>query len=878
MNGIITILRRMRRLASGTCLCLAVSAMGGSAPNADLTGAIAHRLQNVHRFELENGLTGLIADDPDCPVVSIQIWIKLGSIHEQEYLGSGISHAIEHMIFKGTDDMPPGMVMKKIHDLGGNINAYTSLDQTVFHTDLPAEHWKTGLQTLAQAVLTPAFPEKEWKKEKDVILREIAMERDRPDSVLDRQLWRTAYATHPYRHPVIGYEDTFRALGVQDLRSFARRHYIPENMMVVLSGRISPQEAEAAIRKLFGAIPHLVPQPAMIPEESPQLSPRQIFLSAPCEVPRMRWAYPAVDFLHPDAPALDLLAELAAGSPGSRFVRHLRDKSGIVKRIESWSFTPQYRGLFGFDAVCDADKIPAVQAAVQAEIGQWAKSGFSRREIERGKRAMLSRMMSQMDTAWSVAHQLGSGELFAHDPKFMITYAARLEQVTASDLKAAVNRYLVSERCTLAVMTPPAATASNVAAPPPIQPYTLSSTNFANGIRWLFREDHRLPTLSICVAMRGGLLDETPAKNGLTRLMSELLVRGTARHPVDAIINQLQTLGATVTPFAEQDAFGLTAHCLAKDAPAVLAIINDCLLNASFPENEVERLRENLAVAAEQLREQPMTVAQMELREMLFQGHPYARISAGTPDVLRRLTRAEVQAYHQRQVKGGNMVVAAIGDLKAPDAQRLFASVFAMVPAGTCAAMPPPEPAAALPCRAKRVEPKSQTVFIAGFPAPGIRDTQRDALMVLQAATSGMTSDYFASIREDRGLAYQAGSGYQAGLDRGYFMLFAATRQDALPTVEELTQKEVDRLIQTGLREDELRRACDRLSGAMQIESQDNDGMAYRCALEELNGAGALHYLALPGRLRLLTVADIQKAAAQVLTTNRMAVSIVLPQ
>jgi zinc protease len=141
-----------------------------------------------------------------------------------------------------------------------------------------------------------------------------------------------------------------------------------------------------------------------------------------------------------------------------------------------------------------------------------------------------------------------------------------------------------------------------------------------------------------------------------------------------------------------------------------------------------------------------------------------------------------------------------------------------------------------------------------------------------------MTSDYFASIREDRGLAYQAGSGYQAGLDRGYFMLFAATRQDALPTVEELTQKEVDRLVQTGLREDELRRACDRLTGAMQIASQDNDGMAYQCALEELNGAGALHYLAQPDRLRQLTVADIQKAAAQVLATNRMAVSIVLPQ
>jgi len=878
MNGITKTVRRMHWLTASACLCLAVSAIGGNAQNADLTAAISNRLQNIHRFELENGLIGLVADDPACPVVSIQIWIKIGSIHEREYLGSGISHAIEHMIFKGTDDMPPGAVMKKIHDLGGSINAYTSLDQTVFHTDLPAEHWLTGLQTLAQAVQAPAFPEKEWKKEKDVILREIAMERDNPDRVLDRQLWRTAYAIHPYRHPVIGYDDAFRTLTVQDLRSFARRHYIPENMIVVISGRVSPQEAEAAIRKQFGAIPHNVPQPVLIPEEPMQLSPRQIFLSAPCEVPRMRWAYPSVDFLHPDAPALDLLAEITAGSPSSRLVRHLRDQQGIVKSIESWSFTPQYHGLFGFDAVCDADKIPAVQSAMQEEIRQWAKSGFPRREIEQARRAMLSRMVSGMDTAWNVAHQIGSDELLAHDPKFLITYAARLEQVTAGDLKAAVNRYLVPERCTLAVMTPPATTISNAAALPPLQPYTLASTNFTNGVRWLFREDHRLPTLSICVAMRGGLLDETPINNGLTRLMSELLVRGTTHRTAEAIANQLQALSATITPFAEQDAFGLTARCLAKDAPSVLEILNDCLLHASFPKNEVVRFRENLAVAAEQLREQPMTVAQMGLREMLFQGHPYACISAGTPDALRRLTHAEVQSYCQRQIKGGNMVVTAIGDLKACDAQRLFTKSFAMIPAGARTTKTIPEPTAGLPCRAKRVEPKSQTVFIAGFPAPGIQDKQRDALMVLQTATSGMTSDYFTSIREDRGLAYQAGSGYQAGLDRGYFMLFAATRQDALPTVEELTKKEVERLTQKGLRQDELRRACDRLAGAMQIASQDNDEMASRCALEELNGTGALHYLALPDRLHQLTVADIQKAAAQVLTTNRMAVSIVLPQ
>src|ERR1035437_9458727 len=172
----------------------------GAAPEA----ALDQLATGVNRFVLDNGLIVLTREDASAPVVSIQVWVGAGAVHEQEFLGGGLSHLIEHMIFKGTPTRKPGDISRAINDLGGAINAYTSLDRTVFLVDLPSARWSTGLAVLADAVMNASFPDDEWRREKDVVRREMAMGEDNPERRVSELLFQTAYSVHPYRVPVIG--------------------------------------------------------------------------------------------------------------------------------------------------------------------------------------------------------------------------------------------------------------------------------------------------------------------------------------------------------------------------------------------------------------------------------------------------------------------------------------------------------------------------------------------------------------------------------------------------------------------------------------------------------------------------------------------------
>jgi zinc protease len=842
---------------------------------ADPVAVVEQSLARTHRQTLGNGTVVLLLEDHSAPVVSVQVWIGTGSIDEQEYLGSGISHAIEHMIFKGTERRPVGAITREINDVGGKINAYTSFDRTVFHTDLPSRHWRVGLDILADAVYRASFPAEEWAKEREVILREIAMGNDDPGRILGHLLWETVFTVHPFRVPVIGHTDAFQMLTRDDLVRLARRRYVPDNLIVAVAGDIRIAEVSAALRESFGAEPRRARAPSVLPSEPVQTTPRFARRTGAFNVSRLEWAYPTVPLSHPDAAVLDVLAAVTGHGRSSRLTARLRERESVVHEIHASSYTPRETGIFGIGAVFDPAREPVVTNAIASEIASWATSGFTRDEVEKARRQTLAGAVAELQTMHGMADSIASGMFYAQDVAYSSVYLRRVHAVTPAALRDAVRRYLTPERLTLVILSPEAesaARAETTAAGRPLY----RRERLAAGIPLIIREDHRMPMTHVCAVARGGLLSESEADNGITRLTSDLLTRGTARRTAAEIARTVESLGAGLSAFSGNNSFGLRAHCLATDLPVILDLVGECLAQPVFAPEEVERQRRIQLAAIAQEHERPMFAAQRALNASLFAHHPYRLSLNGTTGSVSRIERDAIAAFAARHLVAGNLVVSVFGDVP-PDTSRLVERALRRVPPGQLPAAPLAAAAAPLPVRTVQAEPRQQAIVLAGFPGVRVGDPAADALSVLATAMSGLSSALSSEVREKRGLAYYVGAYQHLGLHPGSFVLYAGTKSDAVGDVERLFAAEVNRVTGTGITTAEFERARNQILADHEMDEQSNSELAMSCALNELYGLGFDYDLDLPRRLQTLTAEALREAAASVLSTNRMAVSVVVP-
>ncbi len=856
--------------------CLAASPARLPADAAALS-TLRKSNERLVRFVLDNGMTGLVKEDHSAPVVSIQIWVGIGSIHEGELLGGGMSHYVEHMIFKGTPTRKPGDIARIVQDAGGQINAYTSLDRTVFHTDLPSARWRVGLDALGDAVMHATFPEEECAKEKNVILREMSMKQDSPDALAGELLWRTAYVAHPYRLPVIGLKQIFESVTRDNLVSYFHRHYVPDNMVVAVVGDISAAEAEKTLRDTFAAFPRRPNPPTLLPEEPRQQSPRFVRETKPMQVSRLHMAFHTVSVSDRDAPTLDVLAAIVGSGRSSRLVQRIKEEQKLVHSIGASSFTPRYPGLFVVSAQCDPDKEAAAIAAINAEIASWAKTSFPESEVEKARRMVLVGELESLQTMHGQADSYASGMMFQHDPLYAEAYLDLLQKVNPADLSAAALTYLRPPNRTTVVLGPAVKEASKTAPAEASQAVAMKRDIMANEIPLILREDHRIPFVSVCAAFRGGVISETQTNAGITRLMSDLLVKGTSKRSAAEIAEATESLGAELTSFSGYNSLGLQFRCLAGDVETLMDILFDCLAQPAFSPEEVGKQKTVQLAAIDAQREKPFFIAQEALESVIFAGHPYRWNPLGCRDSVKTLDHDALAAYGRNILISGNMSLAIFGDITPERAKSLVEKHLRRIRSGAAPVFGAAQPKPELPARLQRQEPREQCIVLFGFPGVGMTDPRRDALDVLDTAMSGMSSRMFKTIRDERGLAYYAGASQRCGVGTGIFSLYTGTRSDALDEVERLIREEIARVGQTGLTTEEIARAKNQIIADQEMRLQDNSALAMTSALNELYGLGYDYDFKIRQRIEAITPAQVRESAASVLSTNRMAISIVLP-
>ncbi|PYK11410.1 MAG: hypothetical protein DME61_00750, partial [Verrucomicrobia bacterium] len=229
------------------------------------SAALTFPLSTAQKWILSNGLTIIVQEDRSAPVASVQAWCATGSVYEDQHLGAGLSHILEHMLFKGTKTRSTNQIAQKIQDVGGYINAYTSFDRTVFWIDVPKDGVPTALDILADATMNSTLPPEEYQKEQEVIRREFAMGMDDPDRMTGLLLFATAYQRHPYRFPVIGELEIYNQLTQEQVMQYYKTRYVPNNLTFIVVGDVDAEKVRQQLADLFKPYSEKSLKPLFIP-------------------------------------------------------------------------------------------------------------------------------------------------------------------------------------------------------------------------------------------------------------------------------------------------------------------------------------------------------------------------------------------------------------------------------------------------------------------------------------------------------------------------------------------------------------------------------------------------------------------------------------
>lgn len=829
-------------------------------------------------FNYDNGLTLIVEEDRSAPVASVQAWCGTGSIHEGNFMGAGLSHILEHMLFKGTASRPPGAIASEVQNLGGYINAYTSFDRTVYWIDVPADGASPAVAILADAMMNATLPEQEYAKEQEVIRREFAMGFDDPGRQSSQLMLDTVFAESPLRHPVIGYLDVYNKLSREDVLRYYKSRYVPNNLTFVVTGDVDAEKIHAELGELFKSQPRSALQPVFVASEPAQLGRRDAHEEFPTELTRLSLAWRVPGLANPDTPALDLLGEILGSGRSSLLNADIRERKELAHTVSAGMLSMQNEGVFVIQAVTDPDKREAVEKESLSILDGVKSKGVSEQELDRARKSLLSSQLGALTTSRGMASDLGSNWLLARNLNFSREYLDAIGKVTSADVRRVANEYLRPDRLNSTSINPPGTLAKSGTGAPESRSSQVQKFTLSNGLRLLVREDPRLPLVSISAVFRGGLLAETKENNGVTKLLSRTLLKGTKSRTAEQIAEQIENTGGNISSDSGNNSFSVSVDVMQPDVATGLEILADVLINPTFPEREVNLEKQSLLAGIKAEDEQPTAVGRNLVRERLFGSHPYALRNAGTAESVPTLASGQLREFQKEYVTARNGVISVFGDVNAGQVKALAEKYFASMPSGHLAFEKPvpPVPASSVAPATARLD-KQQGIVMVGFQSAAVNDPDRVALELINEASNDLGSRFFNRIREKMGLAYFVGAAQFYGLAPGAFIFYLGTDPQKVAPVTKELRDEISLLAKDGLTPEELERAKKKLLGAEAIRNQSNEALAATCGVDELLGGGYDAYTRRKQELEKISLDDIRLVAAKYFPSSSSVEATVIP-
>lgn len=845
------------------------------------------------KVTLKNGLTLLMLESHAAPVVSMNLCCKVGSRYEGRG-ESGMCHLIEHMIFKGTPTYPVGEIARKVEASGGDINAYTSFDETVFYINMASRYHNEGLKILADAALNPLFDAEELAREKEVVVEEISRSEDSPAHQVSEDLFRTAFSRHAYGKPIAGTRESVRAITRQELLAFYKKWYVGPNLVFVIAGDFDTKQLLPKLKKLFGALPGRRPPHVEMREEPVQRQPRAVVNPMNIKGYYLALGFHTPPLSHPDIPALDILAHILAGGESSRLDQKLREELGLVRMVESACYSPQEPCLFFVDAELAQAKPKQVLDNVLEEIYQIHDEPVSPAELARAKTNIRSARVYERETVEGLCRKLGYFEIVAGDYRYEEKYYQGIEAATAEHIQAAARRYLTPDNLTVALRHPlkprQKIRAKQLIARLPKQRIPskrratqhrkeIQAFKLPGGIKLLVKENHQVPLIAVRSASLGGIRFESPRNNGIAHLLSEVLTKGTQHRSSLDIANQIESMAGSLAGYAGRNLIGLKGSFLAEKLEEGIGLFADVLCYPTFEADEVKKeIRHTLSALRDQA-DLPARLAMQAFTHKLFSQHPYRMTLLGTPQSVRQLTAKQLNRTYRQWVRPNNLVISVVGDMRADEVREIFAEKLEF-PNGKQARLPRPRPQRR-PHKSSHVITRKpglkQAHLIMGFIGSTLKSRDRYGLDVLNAVLAGQGGRLFLELRDRQSLAYTVSTHIYDGIEPGYISVYMGTDPEKLDVALEGIQIELSRVVREPISRQELERAKRYLIGTYALDMQRNSTVGAMIAYDEIYGLGFEDHLHYAEGIDKVSIAEVQALAKKYFRLDQAVTSIVRP-
>lgn len=842
---------------------------------------------------LPGGLTVVLEENHTAPVVALNVLVKAGSADETD-AQAGICHVIEHMLFKGTNKRKTGEIARDVESAGGEINAYTSFDQTVYYINMASRFLDEGLDILADAVQNPVFPPDELEREKEVILEEIRRERDSPGRWVGELLFQKAFKKHPYGRPIIGFEKTVKNFSQKDLFDFYRRWYTPQNSIFLVVGDFQSAALLKKLESLFESFsrPHGAAKPRL--PEPKQAAPALDIQPDNIVSTHFAFGFHIGALTHEDIPAIDILSHILGGTTSSRLEQVLKEKKRLVQMIYTHAYTPKDPGLLLVGGQLNTARAEAAFKAFWEEMERMKQEGPTEAELQRAKLNIRSHTLFEKESVGRQAGKLAYFLATANDLDFEEKYNLKIQGVTAEAVRRSARDYLVPANFSAACLVPEKALKASrkksleeVLVKPAFKKRAKLPRKktpgpkkilLPSGVRLILKEDHDLPLVAITASFQGGLLAETAKNNGVGNLTAHCLAKGTRHRSAIEVAEAVEKTAGHMEGFSGKNSFGLRSEFLAEYTEPALGLFFEVLFEPAWDKEEFAKERALNLEAIKNLEDNLSALAFYHFQKKLFASHPYALREVGNPDSLKHLKPSDLARWHQKWVRSKNMILAVVGDVHEKEMTRVLNKHLEKLPRRTAAFARPAR--VHKPARVQTVttrRKKEQAHLVLGFLGPTFTSADYYPMAVLNDLLAGMGGRLFIELRDKMSLAYAITSVFSPGLDPGFFAVYLGTEPSKVEKACAAIRRELKKIAAEPVHSEELEKTKQHLVGTYELELQRNLGLSQMFAFDELYGQGFMEVLRYPQKILHVTAKDVLRVARKYIDLDRHVLSIVRP-
>ncbi len=861
-------------------------------------------------FHLSNGIP-VILQHLEGSVGTFHWWNLTGSTDEKPE-EAGFAHFLEHMLFKDsgakdTGQASTGKLAKAIESLGGEVNAYTTFDQTVYHVTCSEQYWEQAVDSFSIMAQPQQFLKEDFEREREVILEELRRGEDSPDRQLYQSLFSLTYKKHPYTRPVIGYVKTLKAANVKMLEAFYRRQYVSSQMGLVLVGPLNDGTG-ARKKKLLSILEKRLgklkitkkPLPKRVRPVEPVFTNGFRFKAQNFDIntPQFAASFRIPELMHHDVPLLEVMSGVLGMGDSSRLYQKLFYEKSLVNDVSTSVYVPRDPGMFIFSTeLKKTEDLREVCRIFTEERNRLIHEKVAKSEIERVVTNIESDKLYSTQTVDGLAGRLGFLKFSLGDLGFDAHYIEQVKSVTPQTIQRLAQQYLDPNRMSAALFQPKSETVlkaedlapgfEELSAPVKVAAAKKKSSapkkellepeifTTKSGVRVAYFEKPGTPVFSLHSAAMGGSRLELakPAPfGGVSHLLSQTWAKGTPRYNSKQLSNIIESSAASLDGFSGRNTIGLSSTGLVRDWAKLSDLFQEVLLSPTFADEELQHSKRVTEDAIKSIPDHSSQVASKLFMENLFPDHPYGKHLLGTPENLALVTRDHLEELHREWITPKNMTMTLVGGVSRDEFEEFLVGVDDQLSKRSGVSHKheklTPQTGLTSPRWAYANFAREQTHIMMGGMGLSMFDQDRYALKIFQNILGGQSGRLFIELREKKSMAYSVSPLGMEGVEPGYVGTYIACAPHKKDEAIQGMKTVLETLIEKGPSPAELLRAKNYYLGQRAMDLQSTWSLASSFGLELLYRDRVILESEIRKDIEKVTAKQVQKIGEKLFLNN----------